>query len=158
MIIGRNTHCPSAWTEGTSGAIAARTSPSARNALFNEDAAAPALWAIEAGQQQVQVQRQRVHRHHFIGLRADEAGQARAQRFGIVDPGAATGMMAGDAQAFPVVEFFLYQLPGGARCKPQGLAAEVEQRAALRAGRQCKSIPQWRQLIGGIQRARLFVG
>ena len=57
-----------------------------KGAGFNQNRASRGRRAIKTGQQQVKIDAERIHRHHFLRLSAGQLRQGLLQRFGVADP------------------------------------------------------------------------
>ena len=101
----------------------------------------------------MQIRRERVHRHDFAGMRADEFGQIFAHQLVIRHPRVLAAEVRFDRERGPVVEFVDQRLPRRARLQAERIAAQVYlftiavRRDQELAAKRC-------QRIGGIARER----
>ena len=92
---------------------------------FHEDGGAN-RGAVEADHHQVQVGGQRVHRHHFGGLRTDHARQWFAHLLVVGHPLRVAGEMALHRLVAPFIQYLQHVRTRAAWLQPQGIAAEID--------------------------------
>jgi hypothetical protein len=89
------------------------------SAGFHQDRRALAGRAVEADQHQVEVDAERVHRHHFRRQRADHAGQLLGHQAVVVHPAGRAGEVAFHRMARPQVQYLLHHCLGAARLQAE---------------------------------------
>ena len=126
--------------------------------VLDHDAIALGRRPVERGHQQVEVHGQRVHRHHFLRLRSDEARERRAQLVGRGQPGPLALEPALHGETGPGLELRRHRAGRRARLETQRVAGEVGPLAALDAcpGRRAEIGPP--RGVGRIARERLRLG
>jgi hypothetical protein len=133
-----------------------------KGAGLDQDGVAARGRAVEARQQQVQVDAQRIHRHDLVGACAGEQRQVGAQRLHIADPRAACLLVAEHTEAFPVLDILENARPHRAWCEAERVAAQVGQRCAAGSGWQREALAHPAQRIGGVggprELERILVG
>ena len=123
-------------------------------ACLDQHARAPSLRAVEARKHQMQVHRERVHRHDFVGSRARQRRKPGGEVLVIGHPGAARALVTLHPKVRPVIELLGDDLTCGERQESEGVAAQVGERGALRILRQGKACAKGAQRVGGIARLR----
>ncbi len=98
---------------------------------FHQQYRALAGRPVEGDQHQVQVGGQRIHRHHFPGLRADHARQRVAHQLVVRHPLRLAGEVAFHGLRRPFVEHFLDMRARALRLQAQRVADEVGLRFAV---------------------------
>ena len=123
--------------------------------LFDQQRRARAGRPVEAREQQVQVDRQGVHRHHFVRLRADEPGDGRRHALVVARPRTPPAEMSLDAARAPVAQDFLDVVAGEQRLCAERVATQVNQLAAVVVVRQHEAVAPGLQFVAGVHGLRL---
>ncbi len=119
-------------------------------ALLDHDAV-PALGRpVEGDQQEVQVDRQRIHHHHFVRPRAGQARDRRSEQLMVGQPWALALVVALDRAPAPGIQLRQHVLPRAPRHEAQRVPREVQ----LNPFREDELVAEPRQRIGGVLRAR----
>ncbi len=104
---------------------------------------------VEADHQQMQVRRERIHRHHFRRQCADALGQRIAHEGVVGHPGVAPLEVPLDAVLGPVVELFHQRRARGFRLQAERIAAEIQLLASFVLRNQ-ELVAESAQRIGGV--------
>ena len=97
-----------------------------KRALLDQQPVLAGPGAVERDHHQMQVHRQRVHHHHFVGQGTDEPRGRRGQQLVITDPGIARGEVAVDGEALPVFHLLQHVLARTPRLQTERMPREVE--------------------------------
>ena len=124
---------------------------------LHQDRRALAGRAVEADHHQVQVGGQRVHRDHFLRLRADQPRERLAHELVVGHPLRGLGEVAFDRFGRPLVQHFLDVLARRPGLQAQRVTNEIRLRAAV-VHRDMEFAAQRWQRIGRIERVRVVVG
>lgn len=92
---------------------------------LDQDGGAPGNRAVKARHQQVQVERERVHRHHFTGLGTHQRGQAVTHAFVVGHPWRLAAEVRFHAKLRPVIEFLHQRGAHAPRLQAERVSAEI---------------------------------
>jgi len=86
---------------------------------LDEDAGACALRAVKAREHQVQIHRERVHRHDFVRMGATQCREARGEILVIGHPRPPSLFVRLHRKARPLLELLVHPLAGRERLQPE---------------------------------------
>ena len=92
---------------------------------FAQQLAPRALGLVKADEEQVQVDGEPVHGHHFMGLRARQVAQPFRETLVITDPRVLTLKVPFNAPLRPIVQLDFQRRLGGLGLEPEAVAREV---------------------------------